>query len=95
MNSDTDEINADNCRIDNGKTEISQYFKYKTITVGSKPDDNNTLDKKAVVPLKYLSSLQKNIVFEVTTQLIYYLLFYSKIVTMILRQILWKSITCR
>ena len=70
MNSDTDENNADNCRIDNGKTEISQYFKYKTmIIIGSKPDDNNTLDKKAVVPLKYLSSLQKNIVFEVTTQL--------------------------
>ena len=62
MNSDTDENNADNCRIDNGKTEISQYFKYKTIIIiGSKPDDNNTLDKKAVVPLKYLSSLCRKI----------------------------------
>lgn len=36
------------------KTTTSRFFYYLTKIIGNTPNDNNTLDKEAFVPLLYL-----------------------------------------
>ena len=55
-----DEVNDDaneniNNSINNNKTITNKCFEYKKKLIGSTPDDNNILDAKVVVPLKYFS----------------------------------------
>ena len=52
---DMNENNNDNFRVNNEKETANKPFEYKTKTIGSKPDDNDTLDTKADVSLKYFS----------------------------------------
>ena len=53
LNNDISENNdARNYKINKSKTKTSKDFQYKT-KIGRTPVDNNTLDTKAVVPLKY------------------------------------------
>ena len=47
--------NANNNRVKNNKIITSKYFEYKTKILGRTPDNDNTLDTKDGVPLKYLS----------------------------------------
>ena len=54
LNNDISENNdARNYKINKSKTKTSKDFQYKTKIIGRTPVDNNTLDTKAVVPLKY------------------------------------------
>ena len=46
-------------RINNNKTTTSESFEYKTKIIGSMPNNNNLLEAKVVVPLKYLSNFWK------------------------------------
>ena len=46
---------ANNYRTNN-KTTANRSFGYKIKIIRSTPDDNNTLDKEVVLPLKYLSN---------------------------------------
>ena len=58
MNDDANENNAaENYRNNNNKTTTSKSFEYKTKIIENTKDDDNTLDKEVVVPLKYLSNL--------------------------------------
>ena len=41
-----------NYRINNNKTSTSKPFGYKTKMIGRAPNNNNTLDRDVVVPLK-------------------------------------------
>ena len=45
VNHDANKINADNHGTDNCKIVANESFEYKTKIIGSKPIDNNTLDK--------------------------------------------------
>ena len=57
VNDDTNENNPDNNKINNNKTITSTFFEYKTKKkIGRTYDDNNTLDTKIVVSLKYLNN---------------------------------------
>ena len=47
---------ASNYRINNNKTIESRSFEYKTKMAGSTSANNNRLDAKVVVLLKYLSN---------------------------------------
>ena len=49
MNDDTNEDN------DNSKTTASRFFEYNIKLIRRTPINNNRLDTKVVVPLKYLS----------------------------------------
>ena len=44
----------------------NESFEYKTNILGSKPIDNNTLDKSVVVSLKYLSNFWNSLDFPFT-----------------------------
>ena len=56
MNDDANENNAaSDSRISIEKTTTTRSFEYKTKTIGSTPINNKTLNKKVVVPLKFLS----------------------------------------
>ena len=61
VDDDTNEINADNYKIDNSKTVTSEFFGHKKKMIGSTPADDNTLDTDVVVPLKYLSNFWKSL----------------------------------
>ena len=50
------ENNDDGNKANNNKAITSKFFEYKTKIIGKTPDDNNTLDSKVAVPLKYLSN---------------------------------------
>ena len=52
---DMNENNNDNFRVNNEKETANKPFEYKAKTIGGKPDDNDTLDTKADVSLKYFS----------------------------------------
>lgn len=55
MNDDVHENNvANNYKINENKTTTSRFFYYLTKIIGNTPNDNNTLDKEAFVPLLYL-----------------------------------------
>ena len=54
MNESTNEIAA-NHRINDSKVTTTRFLEYKTQLIERTPDNNNTLDKGVVVPLKYLS----------------------------------------
>ena len=53
---DVNEINANNCRTDNGKTAKSDSFEYNTEIIGRIPDDNNTLKTEVAASVRYLSN---------------------------------------
>ena len=55
-NDDGNENNGARDKIYDNKTITSKSFKYKTKLTGSTPNNNNMLDSKVVVPLKYLST---------------------------------------
>ena len=56
VNDNANENNADSYRISNKKSITSESFKFKTKIIGSTLNDNNKLDAKLVVPLKYFSN---------------------------------------
>ena len=57
---DVNEINANNCRTDNGKTAKSDSFEYNTEIIGSTPDDN-TLKTEVAASLRYLSNFWRSL----------------------------------
>ena len=57
---DVNEINANNCRTDNGKTAKSDPFEYNTEIIGSTPDDN-TLKTEVAASLRYLSNFWRSL----------------------------------
>ena len=61
INDDGNENNAANNRINNNKTITSKSFECKTKSKGSTTDNNNILDTKVVVPLKYLSNFLRSL----------------------------------
>ena len=57
MNNSANENNdANNYRINNNKTVTSKSFEYETKIIRRTLSDNNILDGKFIVPLKYLSN---------------------------------------
>ena len=56
INDSAIENNDDGNKINNNKKITSKSFEYKAKTMGRTPDDNNTLNAKAVIPLRYLSN---------------------------------------
>ena len=60
MKNDDANKNVNN-RINSNKTVTSKSFEYKTKSIGTTPDDNNTLDTEVVVPLKYLSNFWRSL----------------------------------
>ena len=50
---DANENIVANYRRNNIKTTTSRSLKYKSKTIGSSPDDTNTSNTEAVLPLKY------------------------------------------
>ena len=56
LNDDGNKNDNANNRIHNNKTATSKSFEYKTKIIGSKPNNNNTLNVEFIVPLKYLSN---------------------------------------
>ena len=62
VNNDANENNeAGNYRINNYKTTTSRSFQYKTKIIGSATADNNMLDTKVAVALKYLSNFWRSL----------------------------------
>ena len=59
--SDDENNDANNFRINNNKTTTSKSFEYKTKLIGSTPDNGGRLDAKVVVPLKYLSNFLRSL----------------------------------
>ena len=59
VNDNANENNAENYRINNKKTITSKSFEYKTKLIGSTPNDNNPLNAKVTVPLKYLRDFRR------------------------------------
>ena len=57
---DVNEINANNCRTDNGKTAKSDSFEYNTEIIGSTPDDD-TLKTEVAASLRYLSNFWRSL----------------------------------
>ena len=57
---DVNEINANNCRTDNGKKAKSDSFEYNTEIIGSTPDDN-TLKTEVAASLRYLSNFWRSL----------------------------------
>ena len=53
VNDDANENIVANYMRNNIKTTTSRSIKYKTKIIGSSPDDTNTLNTEAVLPLKY------------------------------------------
>lgn len=47
-------------KANNNKTRTSGFFKYKTKTIGSTPDNDTRLDTKFVALMKHLSSFQRS-----------------------------------
>ena len=69
-NCDRDEVNRSTYKIDgndnkiNNKTLTSKSFRYETKIIGATPNNNNNiLDAKVVVPLKYLSNFWRSLDF--------------------------------
>ena len=60
VNDDANENNTSNYRINN-KTKTSRYFEYRTQIIGRISNDNNALDTKVVVALKYLSNFWRSL----------------------------------
>ena len=60
-NSANENNDANNYRTNNNKTATSKFFQYKTKVIGRTPNDNNILDAKVVVPLKYLSNFWRSL----------------------------------
>ena len=60
MNDHANDNITDNYRINNSKTTTSRFFEYKTKIMGKTPINNNTLDTKVVVSLKYLSNFWRS-----------------------------------
>ena len=58
-NSANENYNTNN-KINNNETTTSKSFLYKTKIIESIPNNNNILDAKVVVPLKYLSNFWKS-----------------------------------
>ena len=58
-NSANENYNTNN-KINNNETTTSKPFLYKTKIIESIPNNNNILDAKVVVPLKYLSNFWKS-----------------------------------
>ena len=62
VNDDANDNNAaENYRNNNIKTTTSKSFEYKTKIIGNTKDDDNTLDKEIVVPLKHLSNFLRSL----------------------------------
>ena len=61
LNNDANQINADNYKINSIKSVISESSEYKTKIIGSTPADDNTLNIKDVVPLKYLNNFGRSL----------------------------------
>ena len=61
VNDDASETDAGSYRMDDNKTIKCEPFGYKTNKTGSAPADNNTLDKRAVAPLKHLSNFWRSL----------------------------------
>ena len=61
INDDRNENNGANNKINNNKKITSKSFEYKSKLIGSTPDDNNILDAKVVVPLKFLSNFWRSL----------------------------------
>ena len=61
INDDANENNAACNKINNSKTTTSKSFEYKTKLIGRTPNNNNILDAKVVVPLKYLSNFWRSL----------------------------------
>ena len=60
VNDDANENNTSNYMINN-KTKTSRYFEYRTQIIGRISNDNNALDTKVVVALKYLSNFWRSL----------------------------------
>ena len=54
VNYDGNENDSPVNKINNGKLITRTFFKYKSKIIGGTPDDNNTLDTKVVVRIKFL-----------------------------------------
>ena len=52
---------AGNSRINNNKTTKIKSFEYKTKIIGSTTTDNNTLDTKVAIPLKYWGNFWRSL----------------------------------
>ena len=52
---------ANNYRIYNNKTVTRKSFEYKTKIIGRTSNDNNILDARVVVPLRYLSNFWRDL----------------------------------
>ena len=61
MNDHANDNITDNYRINNSKTTTSRFFEYKTKIMGKTPINNNTLDTKVIVSLKYLSNFWRSL----------------------------------
>ena len=62
MKDDTNENNAaEEHRINNNKTATSRSFEYKTKMTGKTPINNDALNTKVAVPLKYLSNFWRSL----------------------------------
>ena len=59
VNDNEKENDVNNKRINNDKTLTIKSFEHKTKIIGKTPNDNNILDREAVVPLKFLSNVQR------------------------------------
>ena len=56
VNESANKTDDNDNKISNNKTVTSKSFEYNTKIIGRTPNDNNTLDKEVVFPLKYLSN---------------------------------------
>ena len=63
VNDSVNEIDDNDDKIKNNKTTTSKFFEYKTKIIGSMPNNNNILDAKIIVPLKYLSNFWRSLDF--------------------------------
>ena len=61
INDDADENNSARIKINNNKTITSKSFLKKTKLIGSTPKNNNILDAKVVLPLKYVKSFWRSL----------------------------------
>ena len=58
MNNDANQNNADNYRKSKNKAVTTRFLENKSTTIAKTPINNNILNRKAVVPLKYLEFLE-------------------------------------
>ena len=58
MNNDANQNNADNYRICKNKAVTTRFLANKSTIIAKTPINNNILNRKVVVPLKYLEFLE-------------------------------------